>query len=733
MTTRQTFSPRDDDIDLRVILGTLFDHKWMISAITLFFFVVAVLYALLATPIYQASAIVQVEKTAPSLPGLDDVVQTLGISTSQAITEIQLLTSRTVVGEAVDNLNLDIDIEPERFPVVGAFLARRFTPASPGMVAPPMGGLNRYDWGGAQLDIFRLDVPQDLLDQPLHLVAGENGAYILKDDDGQALLSGRVGESATGHGITMQVKALRANPGTTFDVVQHARLPLITSLQQGLVATEQGKDSGIIELDYRSPDPVAATQLLDQISSLYVRQNVDRNSAEAASSLKFVKEQLPQVKLELEQATQAMNAFQTRAHSVDITMQTKALLDQVVAIDASLGQLHMQMSDMQHHFTPAHPAYKALAQQIGQMEGQKGAMQKQIGSLPDTQQQMLRLARDVQVSNQTYTNLLNQAQQLNIARAGTVGNVRVIDPAATDTSKPVWPRRILLVFGATVFGGLLAIGLVFLRQLLNRGVEDPAAIERLGLPVYVSIPRSEVQRETSLRMRHRHANRQNLLALSAPADMATEALRSLRTSLHFARLEAKNNLLLISSSRPGVGKSFVAANLAAVSAEAGQRVLLIDADMRKGSLHKVIGGKAEVGLSELISGQADLPQVLRNVDGISSLFFIPRGKIPPNPSELLMHARFTALLESLKPRFDLIIIDTPPILAVTDAAVIGHHVGTSLLVVQFGVNQPREVALAKQRFEQNGVAIKGAIFNLVEKRSAGHYAYAYYAYAPNKS
>jgi tyrosine-protein kinase Etk/Wzc len=735
MTTRQTFSPRDDDIDLRAILGTLLDHKWLISAITFFFFAVAVLYALLATPIYQASAVVQVEKTAPSLPGLDDVVQTLGMSTSQAVTEIALLTSRTVVGEAVDNLKLDVESEPERFPLVGGFFARRFTPAAPGMVAPPLGGLSRYDWGGAQLDIFQLDVPRSLLDQPLHLVAGENGAYFLSNDDGDVLLTGWVGESATANGITMQVKTLRANPGTVFDVVKHARLPLITSLQQNLVASEQGKDSGIIELNYRNPDPVLATQLLDQISALYVRQNVDRNSAEAASSLKFVKEQLPKVRLELEQATQAMNAFQTRAHSVDISMQTKALLDQIVAIDASLGQLHMQMSDMQHHFTPEHPQYKALSQQIGEMEGQKAALQKQVGKLPDTQQQMLRLARDVQVSNQTYTNLLNQAQQLNIARAGTVGNVRVIDHAATDVSKPVWPRRFLLVLGGTVFGGLLAIGLVFLRQLLNRGVEDPAAIERLGLPVYVSIPRSELQRANVLRaIGHRRVvGRQNLLALSAPADMATEALRSLRTSLHFARLEAKNNLLLISSSRPGVGKSFVAANLAAVSAEAGQRVLLIDADMRKGTLHRVVGGKAEQGLSELISGQADLPQVLRSVDGINKLFFIPRGKIPPNPSELLMHARFTSMLESLKPRFDLIIIDTPPILAVTDAAVIGHHVGTSLLVVQFGVNQPREVALAKQRFEQNGVAIKGAIFNLVEKRSAGHYAYAYYTYASAKS
>lgn len=734
MTTRQTFSSRDDDVDLRALIGTLLDNKWLIGLTTFFFFALAVIYSVFATPIYQSSAIVQVENTVPSLPGLEDLAQTLGTSTSQAVTEIALLTSRTVVGEAIDNLKLEIDSKPERFPVIGDFMARHYTPAVPGAVAPPLAGLSSYDWGGSSLDIYALDVPQSLLDQPLHLDAGENGTYTLSDDDDGVLLTGRVGDKVTARGITIQVKSLLANPGTRFDVMRHGRLALITSLQKALVAAEQGKDSGIIELDYRNADPVLATQLVDQISALYVRQNVDRNSAEAANSLAFVKQQLPKVRLELEQATQAMNTFQTRAHSVDISMQTKALLDQIVAIDASLQQLRMQMSDMQRHFTPAHPSYKALQSQIGQMEGQKAALQKQVGQLPDIQQQMLRLARDVQVSNTTYTSLLNQAQQLNIARAGTVGNVRVIDRAATDTAKPVWPRKILLVFGATLFGGLLAVGFVFLRQLLNRGVEDPAAIERLGLPVYVSIPRSELQRErTLLRVRHRRTvGRQNLLAAGAPTDLAVEALRSLRTSLHFARLEAKNNLLLISSSSPGVGKSFVASNLAAVIAQAGQRVLLIDADMRKGTLHKSVGGKPERGLSELISGQAELPEVLRNVDGISKLFFISRGKIPPNPSELLMHARFTSLLEGLKSRFDLIIIDTPPILAVTDAAVIGHHVGTSLLVVQFGLNQPREIALAKQRFEQNGVPIKGAIFNLVEKRSAGYYAYAYYTYAAAK-
>ena len=353
---------------------------------------------------------------------------------------------------------------------------------------------------------------------------------------------------------------------------------------------------------------------------------------------------------------------------------------------------------------------------------------------PELHKQLLRLTRDVQVSNETYTGLLNQAQQLDIARAGTVGNVRIIDTAAVDTTHPVKPKKAVIALGGTFLGGFLAVAFVFLRQMLNRGVEDPAAIEQLGLPVYASIPRSEQESTISVHGKRVHADgRQHLLAVSAPADLATEALRSLRTSLHFARLEAKNNVLMISGSSPNAGKTFVSANLAAVIAQGGQRVLLIDGDMRMGMSHKVVGGRAEQGLSELISGQIDLAAATRPVAGIEGLHFIARGKTPPNPSELLMHARFTTLLEQLKPLYDLIIIDTPPILAVTDAAVIGHHAGTSLLVVRFGLNQAREIALAKQRFEQNGVEIKGAIFNAVEKRSSGYYSYGYYQYGDAKA
>ena len=731
MTTKQTFATRDEDLDLRALLGTLLDNKWLITSITVVFFLISVLYAILATPIYQASASVQVEQKAPTLPGMSDLTETLGISTSQAVTEIQLLTSRKVIGQAVENLKMDIEAQPKRLPLIGSFLARQFVADHPGEVAAPVFGLSRYDWGGSQLDVFQLDVPADLLDEKLLLIAGDHNTYTLQDPDGNVLVNGHVGQVVNANGVTMQVRGMQANPGTRFRIVRHSHMDTIAVLQKKIEAEEQGKDSGIIQLTYNNIDPILATNLLDQVTQLYVRQNVDRSAAEAANSLQFVREQLPRVKQELERATAALNTFQLKAHSVDLSMQTQSLLDQNVSIDTNLDQLRMQMAEVQRHYTPEHPEYRSLQQQISQLQGEKGALEHKIGLLPNTQQELLKLTRDVTVSSQTYTNLLNQAQQLDIARAGTVGNVRVIDQSAVNLAKPWWPRAIWVIPGGAVLGFLAALAFIYVRQLLSRGVEDPVAIERLGLPVYVSIPLSDTQRKSAMRLGHRHtSNHQHLLAMNAPGDLATEALRSLRTSLHFARLETKNNTLMISSASPGAGKSFVAANLAVVMAQAGQRVLLIDADMRKGLLHRMIGGRPDNGLSELIAGQAQISDVIRPVAGVGQLMFIPRGKIPPNPSELLMHANFSTLIETLRPRYDLIIVDTPPVLAVTDAAVIGHHVGTSLLVVRFGINQVREIALAKQRLEQNGVPIKGAIFNLVEKRAAGYYAYAYYAYAP---
>jgi len=731
-----TYAPsvRDNEIDLRSLLATLGEHKRLILLGTAVFLALSVLYVVLATPEYEANAVVQVEKKTPLVPGIGANAEAPSQSDDAAAsTEIQLLTSRQVLGEALSDLGLDVKIEPAHFPVFGNFIARQFQPSQPGDVASPWFGLDRYGWGGEKLQFARLDVPDELTDVPMELVAGSNGNYALYDGDGNRLLDGHVGEVASNNGITSLVRDLRANPGMHFKVTRLNSLVILDQMKDDITAVEQGRDSGVIALRYSNADPILAKRVLENISNTYVHQNVARNSAEAAKRLTFVKAQLPKVRQELEKAQNALTQFQSQTQTLDVGVQNKALLDQSVALETNIQQLRMQQSELASKFTPQHPAYKALLGQIAQFEAQKGAIQNQIKQLPTTQQGLFWRSRDVEVTNQTYANLLDQAQQLDIARAGAVGNVRVIDASAVNLDSPTWPKPIPTIIGGTLLGALLMVAFVLLQQMLRRGVEDPVDIELLGLPVYASIPYSERGRELGNNTaRIGHSGHQRLLALKAPTDLAMEALRSLRTSLHFARFKTKNNMLMITAPSPGVGKTFVCANLAVTMAQAGQRVLLIDADMRRGTLHHAMGTRSEGGLSELISGQIPLETALRRVAGAENLSFISRGDVPPNPSELLMHPNFGELLEQLAPLYDIVVIDTPPVLAVTDAAVIGHQAGTCLMVVRFGLNQQREIALAKQRLEQNGVEIKGAIFNGVQKRNAGRYAYSYYEYLPAK-
>ena len=724
----------EDEIDPRALLGMLLDYKWPIIKMTLGFLVIGLAYVLAATPQYEAKAMVQVEQ-APSLPGLTLAEQQGGASSPAAADAKAILTSQSVIGQAVKNLRLYIETSPYRVPLIGSLAARIHGSGTSTDVSAPWFGLSGYGWGGSQLDVDRLDVPNSLLGQDLTLTADKGGSYVLTEDSdipftpGLVLLRGRVGQVATGSGVTMLVKTLRANAGMRFHVVRNAEMTTIARMQKAVLTSQSAPDSNVISLSFDSAEPQMAVNVLDQIVNAFLAQNVGRNSAQASNSLKFVQQQLPEVKRKLADAQSALSAFQLKAHSVDVPMQTQNLLSELASINSNIDQLNTQKVQVQRLYTPEHPAYEAIMQQIGQLQARRSSIEKQMTTFPDTQRQLLSLDGNVQVLNNTYTGLLNEAQQLELAQAGTVGTARIVDAPQVDITRPAKPRKLLTILGCTFVGAFLAVARVFLREMLRRGLEDPAEIEQLGVQVYSAIPLSERQIELSQnRPRLLGKGRSALLAIAAPDDVAAEAMRSLRTSLRFTQVGAPDNRLMVCGSSAQTGKTFVAANLAAVNAQAGLRVLLIDANMRDGNLHRVLGVRAEYGLSELLAGELEVADAICSVEGLEGLDLIPSGGKPSNPSELLMRPYFGALLRRLSPAYDLIVIDSPPILAVTDAAVIGHNVGTSLLVVRFGLNQSREVELAMQRFKQAGVSIKGVVFNGMEKRSGGFSTYAALGY-----
>ena len=455
-----------------------------------------------------------------------------------------------------------------------------------------------------------------------------------------------------------------------------------------------------------------------------------RLSAEAENSLQFLKDQLPLVKRDLEEAEQALNAYQSQTQSIDITEENRAILEQVVDLETRLQEMDLQRVELGRRFTSNHPNIKALEQQYDQVASERNRLNRRIEGLPATQQKLFSLRRDVEVANGVYELLLYKAQEMEVAKASTVGNVRVIDKAIVDTSAPVKPKKSLIVALATLLGGMLGVVLVLIQRAMHSGVGSPDEIESLGTPVFATVPFSEEQERYDAELGNKGSNKKrtfHILAEEDPTDGAVEMMRNLRTSLYFNLTEARNKAVLITGPSPGVGKSFVAVNLATVSAKAGQKVLLIDADLRRGYLHRYFKDHRDEGLAGYLAGRVDYKEVIHQ-SSIENLHVITRGKTPPNPSELLMHERFDTLLNQHLSDYDLIIIDTPPVLAVTDASIVGRHTGNALIVARFEETGKRELEHSIDRLKRDDIHVTGAILNGVKKRLSNYYGYGYYGY-----
>lgn len=724
----------DDEIDLGRLFGLLLDHKWLIIAVTALFAIAGIVYAMLATPIYQSDALVQVERRSSVSP-LGDMASVFGEeSDSSTAAEVQILQSRMVLGQVVDRLGLDIHVAPHALPIIGEFVQRR------GITRPGMFANGAAVWGGESLEVGRLEVADHLRGAPLLVTTLGEGRYqlTLNTDTPRELGEGRVGEllTALNGDIQLRLAELAAPVGAEFTLVKRPRLAAINALRNRLEVSEVGggrnASTGMLRLTLSGPDRQEIIRTLNAVAETFLTQNVARQSAEAEQSLAFLEEQAPELRAQLSAAEDNLNQYRVDQDSVDLSSESQTVIQQFVELERQLNELEFQEAELIQRYTPSHPAYQSLLRQKRHLQSERNELNARINELPAAQQEIVRRTRDVEVTQAIYVNVLNKVQELQVARAGTIGNVRIIDEAMS-SGNPIEPKKPLIVVLATLLGGMLAVGGVLVRGLLRRGVESPEQIEQIGLPVYATVPLSDEQQKMVKRIkRKRDTQGQNVafgvLAERAPGDTSIEALRGLRTSLHFAMMEADNNRLVITGPSPAVGKSFISVNLGAVCASSGQRVLVVDADMRKGHIHTAFGTKSENGLSDILAGKQSLQSVVRS-SSTAGLDFIARGVSPPNPSELLMTERFSQFLEEASQAYDLVIIDTPPILAVTDAAIVGKQCGTTLMVARFMLNPVKELEIAKRRLETAGVIVKGSILNAMERKAATSYGYGYYNYS----
>ncbi|MDA4842291.1 polysaccharide biosynthesis tyrosine autokinase [Enterobacter hormaechei] len=696
-----------DQIDLHELIGMLHDNKWKIMIITLLFTILSILYSYMATPIYRSSALIQVEQSASSnvLSKLSDIMPD---SKPESQTEIGLLKSRMVLGKTVDELDLDTVVYEKRFPIIG-------------------NGLSRLLGDDNNIAISRFSAPDELMDEPLTLTVNSPTTYSISAND--VMLNGKVGEVLNKSGFNLLVSEISAQVGTEFIITKLDKLTAINKLLDNFSVADMSKDSGMLQLTYQGENAKQASQILNSISNNYLKQNVGRKSEEAAKSLDFLKEQLPLVRGKLDEAESRLNRFRQKNESVDLSLEAKSVLDSTVSLETQINELTFKEAEISKLYTKDHPAYKTLLEKKSLLLKERDKLNARIGNMPKTQQEILSLTRDVQSGQEVYMLLLNKQQELNINKASTVGNVRIIDTAVTE-KKEISPKKLLILLIGLISGLFISIALCLLRKLLHRGIESSEQIESLGLNVYATIPNSKWLKDMNSKLgksKHKNIRSVKLLARDNPTDLSVEAIRSLRTSLHFAMMQASNNILLISGATPEAGKTFVSCNLAAVIAQSDKKVLLIDADLRKGQVHHELGFSEENGLSDVLIGKMTFSDIIKKTE-IENLDFISRGQIPPNPSELLMNANFKTLLDCVSSLYDMVIIDTPPVLAVSDACIAAKYAGATMLVARFQKNTLKEMEVSNKRFAQNNLVINGVIFNRVEKRAINYYEYNDYKY-----
>jgi len=719
-----TLEPADEP-QLSEYRDILLDHKWMLIGVIALALLAGALYVAFATPVYRAGLLVQIEDSPPDTkrPSTEALASDLFDVKTPATGEIQVIGSRMVLGAAVDQTGLRIGAQPHYLPLVGKWLSRRATELS----TPGIFGLGGYVSGSERIQVDRFDVPPSLEDsKPFVITAGNGGRYTVRHPLLGAPLEGVVGQllrvALPDGELAIQLGTLAGEPGAEFSVSVASRLAAIERLQERLQMSEQGRQSNVIGVSLEDSDRPRLAQVLNAIGDAYVRQNMQRRSAEAEKTLAFLESQMPVFERQLRTAEDAYARFRNKNGTVDFDEEAKVWLLKSSELQTSLLDLQQSRRKAQVNFTDQSPQIQLLSGQIGAVQADVDELNARIARMPNLQRDALRLERDVRVNGALYQSMQNNVLQMRLVKEGKVGNVRLLDRAVV-SKVPVKPRKLLVLAFALVLGGLIGPALAIAYTRSRPGIHNPAEIEQhTGLEVLAVVSDSAEQS----RLDQTRGNRAGpaLLADAHPNSGAIEALRGLRVGLKPAIAQASNNRIHVTGATPGIGKSFVACNLATLLAQSGKRVLLINADLRKGDSSVPLHLQREGGLTELLSGelrpeQAIVPGVRPNLDVLTA------GKLPAFPTDMLESDAFTGMLETLSARYDLVVIDTAPVLVAADASAVAPACGLVLLVARTEHTQLGELNESIRRLTQAGAQINGVLLNgmNLKRRYIGSHGY----------
>jgi len=742
----------NDEIDLMALLFAILRGWKIIVFFAVLGLVVGVLYSRYVNPTFKSDALIQIEEDSKGVAALGaDISELVGSEASKAQAEAELIRSRMILEPVVNLLHLRIRLSD---PNIGA-LDRIKNNSTATQINKPEGVSLKTNDG--EVEISQFNVSQAYLNQPFTLTRSATG-FVLSN--GFEEFKGQFNKSHLFKGadgqIQITVNDLPAD-GYPVNITKQSLQTTTEQINNALSVVEKGKQTGIIQLSMTGANQQQTSLILKQIVLSYIDQNQSRGSEETTKTISFMETQIPTLKKKLEDSEAIFNDFREKYGTIDVAKEAELLLTESSQIDAQLNELKLKKADLTTYYTEEHPLVVQINEQLAVLDARRQEIDNTIAGLPEIQREFLQLSADTTINREIYLTLLKNYEQLKIVKAGQIGFARVID-LPISTYRAIAPKTLQIIILAMLLGAILGTVLVLLKNMLRNVVKDPERIEaKTGVPVVATVPRSPLL--TRLRKNKKAPNR--LLAYIDNNSLSYEAIKSLRTNLMFGmpvqgRAGQRAKVILITGERPGVGKSFISANLTEVFAQLDKKVLIIDADMRLGELHKMFSMSQDNGLADYLSQDAlsqnmthfsqenaQVPEAVNiqessnlasfiHPTGIDNIDFMPRGKHPRNPASLLANGRFNTLMAELNLHYDYIVIDSPPVLAASDAMILAQHADKVLMVTRYDVSIEGQVVYAVNQMNKANIQVDGIILNDVQQGLTSKYSYHYsYAYGNN--
>ncbi len=714
-TIGQELQPEEEGLDLRALWQVIVKRRWTIIAVMLVVVAAAVTATLLATPIYRATLTLQIDAEEIKVVKIDTpTAADAGSGQEYLQTQYALLKSRSLAQRVVEQMGLN-------------------APPDPNAAAPQSGLEMARAWLASWL---RPGGP---------------------DPDAQELPA-----------------------GTTGQTVEQLRLERAINDLLGNLTVAPIRNSRLVGVSYDSPDPVLAAKVLNNLAKTYINLSLERRFDATTYARNFLQERLAQVKTKLEESERELLDYASREQIVAIDQKENVIarsLEEANKAAAEATQrriaaesIYRQLATTGSQGLPRvldNPIIQELKQKRGELESQyrdvvsKGELDRlnsmldkeianiraaitadyetakaeetmQLANLAQIKKDLLALQgrsiqlnilrREADTNRQLYDSLLQRYKEVGVTAGIGINNLSVVDEAKVPSSvfKPNLRQNVAI---ALVLGVLAGVGLAFLFERLDDSFRRPEDLERiLDLPMLGVVPKLATPRGDDRAMA--------LIGHDDQRSFFAEAYRSVRTALQFSTARGVPRLLTVTSAISGEGKSTTALSLAIQFAQTGKQTLLIEADLRKPSLHKALRLDNETGLTNYLAGGDLLPADITRPSHIPNLFAIPSGPLPPNPAELLASPRMAELLELAAERFDQVILDSPPLLGLADAVIIGNLCEGTLITVEMGATPRGYVLGAVKRLRAARVPLVGTLMTKMEagNRGYGYYYRSYYYY-----